>query len=65
MNAWHRWCVLAIVVALTSGLVFFQIGGRHRPTTMTGVAAGVICFDASVAAFVLALLAWQRSRRNG
>ena len=63
MNRWRRWCILASVIALTSGFVFFLIGGPHRPTTMTALAAGVICFDALVAAFVLALIAWQRDRR--
>ena len=63
MNRWRRWCILASVIALISGFVFFLIGGPHRPTTMTALAAGVICFDALVAAFVLALIAWQRDRR--
>jgi hypothetical protein len=64
MNRWRRWCLLAGVVALTSGFVFFQTGGPHRPTTMTALVAGLICLDASVAAFVLALLASQRYRRT-
>jgi ABC-type antimicrobial peptide transport system permease subunit len=61
---WRQWCVLASAVALISGFVFFQIGGPHRPTTMTALISGLICLDASVAVFVLALLAFQRYRRT-
>jgi hypothetical protein len=44
----RRWCILASVVALISGFVFFLIGGPHRPTTMTALVAGLICLDSSV-----------------